>query len=138
MDIFTPEKRSHVMSQVRGKNTKPEILVRKLLHRMGYRFRLHRKDLPGKPDIVLPKYKTVVFIHGCFWHGHNCKRGAKPSSNKDFWNEKLEKNVERDKKHVRSLEAIGWRCIVVWECETKNADLLEVKLKNGLEWPEDA
>ncbi|BDQ38034.1 very short patch repair endonuclease [Pseudodesulfovibrio nedwellii] len=119
-DIFTPEKRSEVMSKIRGKNTRPELFVRSLLHRIGYRFRLHRKDLPGKPDLVLSKYRTVVFVHGCFWHQHDgCKSSGFPKSNQPFWKEKLLRNKARDKRNIAALESLGWNVIVVWECETK-------------------
>ena len=118
------------MAQVKSENTSPELAVRKLLHRLGYRFRLHRKDLPGKPDIVLPKYKTVIFVHGCFWHGHpGCKRAARPTSNTDFWNKKLDRNIERDRKAREELEKTGWRVITIWECEIKNAEKVEERLK---------
>lgn len=118
------------MAQVKSENTSPELAIRKLLHRLGYRFRLHRKDLPGKPDIVLPKHKTVVFVHGCFWHGHSgCKRAARPASNTDFWNKKLDRNIERDRKAREDLERMGWRVITIWECEIKNAEKLEDTLK---------
>ncbi len=94
MDAFSREKRSQIMSRVSGKNTKPELIVRSQLHKLGYRFRLHRKDLPGKPDITLPKHKKVIFVHGCFWHGHtDCRRSKRPTSNEKFWNEKLDKNI---------------------------------------------
>ncbi len=121
MDIYTREKRSEVMSKVRGKNTTPERKVRSLLHSLGYRFRLHRKDLPGKPDIVLPKYKAVIFVHGCFWHGHTCSKGEKlPKSNADFWGKKIHDNISRDKKNIEALEALGWKVFVVWECQIKD------------------
>lgn len=108
-DHLTKEKRSWNMSRIRSKNTKPEIIVRSLLHRAGYRFRLHRKDLPGKPDIVLPKYKTVIFVHGCFWHRHKgCKRSNIPKSNKEYWIPKIQKNTKRDKIHYKSLIKDGW------------------------------
>src|SRR5688500_15685000 len=104
-DTFTKEQRSKIMSQVKSTNTKPEILVRQLLHRMGYRFRLHRKDLPGKPDIVLPRHHKVIFVHGCFWHGHEgCPRAARPTTNVDFWNTKIDRNVERDVRNRQELE----------------------------------
>lgn len=106
-----------MMSGIRGKNTKPEIIVRKALHAAGYRFRLHRKDLPGKPDIVLPKYKTVIFVHGCFWHKHDCRYFKWPKTRPDFWREKIEGNVERDRLAYEKLEEMGWRVKVVWECE---------------------
>jgi DNA mismatch endonuclease (patch repair protein) len=117
-DIWTKIKRSEVMSRIKGKNTKPEIILRSLLFKSGYRFRIHKKDLPGKPDIVLPKYKTVIFVHGCFWHFHkDCEEGRIPSSNSTFWKTKLEKNVTRDEKNIKTLELAGWRVITVWECE---------------------
>tara|TARA_Y100001949_G_C15911456_1_gene297026 strand:- start:7 stop:399 length:393 start_codon:yes stop_codon:yes gene_type:complete len=108
------------MSQIKGKNTKPEILVRKILHSNGFRYRLHVNDLPGKPDIVLPKYKTVIFVHGCFWHGHkDCKYFVKPKTNTDWWLNKISKNIENDKKNVQILKYNGWEVIILWECELK-------------------
>ena len=120
MDTLTPEERSRLMAKIKGKNTKPELAVRSLLHRAGYRFSLHRKELPGKPDIVLRKYKTVVFVHGCFWHRHkNCKTASMPKSNTAFWQAKFDRNVSNDRKHRHALEKLGWNVIVVWECELK-------------------
>jgi len=120
-DVFSKSKRSEVMSKIRGKNTKPELAVRSILHRMGYRFRLHRRDLPGCPDIVLPKYKTVIFVHGCFWHRHpKCKYAYNPKSRKTFWQKKFRQNVEQDKKVRKKLTRLGWKVIVIWECEIKN------------------
>lgn len=117
------------MSRIRSRDTKPELIVRRLLHRMGYRFRLHRKDLPGSPDIVLPKYKTVIFVHGCFWHRHEgCRYAYNPKSRVDFWQKKFLQNVERDRKVRHELIELGWRVLVVWECETKDAGLLAEKL----------
>lgn len=117
MDRIPPDQRSEVMRQVRGKDTKPEIRVRRLLHRLGFRFRLHRDNLPGKPDIVLPKWRAVIFVHGCFWHQHpGCSRAARPTSNVEFWNKKLDRNVRRDAENIRQLEEAGWRVFVVWEC----------------------
>jgi DNA mismatch endonuclease (patch repair protein) len=117
-DTLTKEKRSWNMSRIKAKNTKPEIMVRSRLHRAGYRFRLHVKDLPGKPDIVLPKYNTVIFVNGCFWHQHQeCRGGRIPKSRKRYWEPKLLGNVERDKKNIRKLRKLGWRVKVVWECE---------------------
>jgi len=117
------------MSRIRSKDTKPEIIIRSLLHKMGYRFRLHRKDLPGKPDIVLPKYKTVVFVHGCFWHRHRgCKRCTTPTSNQSYWLKKLNRNIEKDKLHKMQLRKSNWKVLVIWECETKNLDKLTNKL----------
>lgn len=122
-DHLTPEQRSWNMAQIKGKNTKPELIVRSMLHRMGYRFRLHRKNLPGKPDIVLPKYKTIIFVHGCFWHRHEgCKGCTTPKSNTEFWQEKFDRNVANDHKHQREIEVLGWKVIVVWECELKDLD----------------
>jgi DNA mismatch endonuclease (patch repair protein) len=130
VDKFTKQARSKIMAQVKSENTSPELAIRKLLHRLGYRFRLHRKDLPGKPDIVLPKYRTVIFVHGCFWHGHpGCKRAARPASNTDFWNKKLDRNIERDRKAREELEKTGWRVMTIWECEIKNAGKVEEKLQ---------
>ncbi|HEY9002036.1 MAG TPA: DNA mismatch endonuclease Vsr [Mucilaginibacter sp.] len=117
-DIWSKEKRSYVMSRIRGKNTKPEILLRSFLFNSGFRFRLHSKHLPGKPDIILAKYKTVIFVHGCFWHYHKkCPEGRIPNTNSKFWSEKLSKNIERDIKNQTLLKALGWNVIVVWECD---------------------
>lgn len=118
-DIFAPEKRHEIMQNVKTKNTAPEIKLRSLLHKNGFRFRVNRKDLPGKPDIVLPKYRAVIFVHGCFWHGHDCPRGQQPQTNADFWNQKIDRNVIRDKSDVSLLESLGWRVLIVWECEIK-------------------
>ncbi len=133
MDKISADKRSWNMSRISSRNTKPEKAVRSLLHRMGYRFRLHRKDLPGKPDIVLPKYRTVVFVHGCFWHRHeNCKYTTTPKSNRDFWLEKFKKNIERDIAKTSLLEAAGWKVTVVWQCELSDLDTLEQKLETSI------
>lgn len=118
-DIFAPEKRHEIMQNVKTKNTAPEIKLRSLLHKNGFRFRVNRKDLPGKPDIVLPKYRAVIFVHGCFWHDHDCPRGQRPQTNADFWNQKIDRNVIRDKSDVSLLESLGWRVLIVWECEIK-------------------
>ena len=129
MDVFSREKRSQIMSRVSGKNTKPEIVIRSLLHNMGYRFRLHRNNLPGKPDITLPKYKKIIFVHGCFWHGHvDCPRAKRPTTNQKFWNEKLNKNIERDKITIKNLKQLGWDVLTVWTCEVKDTELLKKKL----------
>ena len=123
------EQRSRNMSAIKSKNTKPEIAVRKLLHSMGYRFRLHRKDLPGSPDIVLPKYKTVIFVHGCFWHRHkNCKYASTPKTRQEFWEAKFRENINRDKLNQENLSSKGWKIIIVWECETKNIENLRDKI----------
>lgn len=109
-----------MMSGIKGKNTKPELLLRSALHKLGFRFRIQRKDLPGKPDIVLPKYKTFIFVHGCFWHRHpGCKYAYTPKSNIEFWTNKLEGNVIRDRLTEKALEEMGWRILIVWECEVK-------------------
>lgn len=118
MDIWSKEKRSDVMSKIRSKNTKPELFLRSWLHGQGFRFRIHRKDLPGKPDIVLPKYRTAIFVHGCFWHYHaGCNEGRIPDTNSKFWQTKLSKNIDRDLKHQANLRESGWQVIVIWECE---------------------
>ena len=131
MDVFTKERRSEIMARIKGKDTVPEIRVRKLLHRLGFRFRLHRKDLPGKPDLTLPKFRTVVFVHGCFWHGHDCKRGSanrKPKSNTAYWNAKLKRNLERDDRLGVEYRQLGWKRIIVWACETERMNRLEARL----------
>lgn len=118
-DCFSPEKRSWVMRQIRGRDTKAEVLLRSLIHRSGYRFRLHRADLPGKPDIVLPGHRVLIYVHGCFWHGHGCRKGRRPKSNSDYWNLKIDRNIARDQKHIRDANLQGWRPLVVWECELR-------------------
>jgi len=132
-DVFSKEKRSWIMSRVKGRNTKPEILVRSLVHRMGYRFRLHRRDLPGNPDIVLPRHRKVIFVHGCFWHGHKgCPRSKRPTTNESFWNRKLDGNIERDRLYSAELSGMGWKVLVVWECETRTPEELLRKLERFL------
>jgi DNA mismatch endonuclease, patch repair protein len=133
MDRLTPEKRSWNMSRIRSKNTKPEKAVRSLLHKSGYRFRIHRKDLPGNPDIVLPKFKTVVFVHGCFWHRHeNCKYAYTPKSRQEFWKKKFEVNIKRDLKNRNELECLGWKVVIIWECELKNLTFVKDKIESFL------
>jgi DNA mismatch endonuclease (patch repair protein) len=128
-DVFSPEKRSSVMRQVKGQNTKPEMLVRRLLTRLGARYRLHRADLPGKPDIVLPGRRLAIFVHGCFWHGHDCARGARvPKANRDYWTAKVSRNRARDVDNREKLEALGWRVEVLWECELKDQAAIEARL----------
>jgi DNA mismatch endonuclease (patch repair protein) len=132
VDMFTKERRSEIMARITDRDTKPEMLVRRLLHRMGVRFRLHAKGLPGKPDLVLRKWRTVVFVHGCFWHGHDCRRGSRnrrPKSNAGYWNPKIEGNMARDAKHAKEFAALGWRRIVVWDCETSDLDRLEARFR---------
>lgn len=129
-DVFPKEKRSDIMSRIRSQNTKPEILVRKLLHRMGYRFRLRRKDLPGCPDIALPRHRKVVFVHGCFWHGHEgCRRSKRPTTNTEFWNRKIDGNLARDAKTQADLTALGWSVLVVWQCEIRDKGALQERLR---------
>lgn len=132
-DVFSKSKRSEVMSRIKGQNTKPELVVRSLLHRLGYRFRLHRTTLPGKPDIVLPRFKTVIFVHGCFWHRHkDCRFAYTPKSRTDFWLKKLESNVIRDIQVKSDLEISGWRVITIWECELRDMDQLSIKIVDAL------
>lgn len=130
-DIFSSQKRSDIMSKISGKNTKPEILVRKFLFSKGFRYRINVKTLLGKPDIVLPKYKIVIFINGCFWHGHNCKKGKLPSSNIDFWKEKISNNKSRDDKNSDLLVKLGWKVIIIWQCEVSKIDN-RIKILNKL------
>lgn len=118
-------KRSALMSRIKSKNTKPEMVVRRALHSIGFRYRLHRQDLPGKPDIVLQRYKVVIFVHGCFWHQHKgCKLASSPKSRRHYWLPKLAANVARDRQHVEELEGLGWKCETIWECEARAPDLL--------------
>ncbi|WP_432799923.1 very short patch repair endonuclease [Poriferisphaera sp. WC338] len=128
VDRLSKSQRSWNMSRIKSRDTKPEIAVRSALHRMGYRFRLNRKDLPGKPDIVLPKYKTVIFVHGCFWHRHEgCKYSYMPKSRIEFWEKKFKRNVERDAEVRKQLEDLGWKVVVVWECNLHEIGSLENK-----------
>jgi DNA mismatch endonuclease (patch repair protein) len=130
MDILTPEKRSANMSAVRSRNTKPELWVRSLLHRAGYRFRLHQRDLPGSPDIVLPRYKTAVFVHGCFWHGHEgCRRSKLPSTRREFWETKIARNQARDATAAAGLIERGYRVVTLWECELKDESLALMRVE---------
>lgn len=131
IDIFSKAKRSEIMAQIRSKDTKPERRVRNFLFRLGFRYRLHCKSLPGSPDLVFPKFKTVVFVHGCFWHAHPCKIGSgkrKPKTNTEYWNQKIRRNKLRDKNNRKKLSALGWEVVVVWECKT----LLEKDLLSSL------
>lgn len=130
MDRITAEQRSRNMRAVGQKNTKPEIEVRRLLHRMGFRFRLHRRDLPGSPDIFLPRYQTAVFVHGCFWHGHKeCARSRLPATRTQYWKAKQDSNRQRDRRNQAELESQGIKVLTVWECELKNPELLETRLR---------
>lgn len=131
---LTREARSRLMAKVKGENTAPERTVRSLVHRMGYRFRLHRSDLPGKPDLVLPRHRKVIFVHGCFWHQHpGCRRADLPVTNAEFWAAKLEKNVARDRRVIRKLRQQGWKVKVIWECETRSPDALRARIRRFLE-----
>jgi DNA mismatch endonuclease (patch repair protein) len=125
VDVFSPQKRSSIMGRVRGVDTSPELTLRRSLHALGYRFRLHARHLPGRPDIVFPARKVAVFVHGCFWHRHHCSRGGMPSSNVAFWRKKLEGNVARDRRVRKSLRRMGWQAVVVWECQLKTRSRLE-------------
>jgi DNA mismatch endonuclease, patch repair protein len=130
LDTLTKVKRSWNMSKIRSKNTKPEIAVRSKLHKAGYRFRLHVKGLPGKPDIVLPKYKTIIFINGCFWHRHKgCKYAYKPKTRVDFWNQKLNRNIKRQGEVLKELRDLEWKVLVIWECEIGNENLIRDRFK---------
>ena len=130
MDTLTKEKRSWNMSKIRSKNTKPEIAIRSKLHKAGYRFRLHVKDLPGKPDIVLPKYNTIIFINGCFWHRHKgCEYAYKPKTRVDFWNQKLNRNIKRQEEVTKQLRKLKWNVLVIWECEVNNEKTLKKVLR---------
>jgi DNA mismatch endonuclease (patch repair protein) len=121
-DNLTPEQRKKTMARVKSQDTTPEMKVRRLVHSLGYRFRLHRKDLPGKPDLVFPRLKKVVFVHGCFWHGHKgCKASKRPSSNTEYWNTKLDRNKKRDQDNIKKLIAAGWEPLIIWECQIKDA-----------------
>lgn len=134
-DKLTPERRSANMAQIRSKNTSPEMAVRRLVHAMGYRFRLHRKDLTGKPDLVFPGRRAVIFVHGCFWHQHSaekCLDGRKPKSNTGYWSAKLDRNVTRDAAAQQSLREAGWSIMTVWECETRNLEKLRGRLDEFL------
>jgi DNA mismatch endonuclease, patch repair protein len=128
-DVFTPAQRSAVMRRVRDRNTTPELKVRKVLTGLGARYRLHRKDLPGKPDIVLPGRRLAIFVHGCFWHGHDCPRGSRvPKANRDYWLAKVARNRARDEVSGAALQAAGWRVETIWECEMKAGTDLEARL----------
>jgi DNA mismatch endonuclease (patch repair protein) len=128
IDLPCSEHRQWNMSRIRGKNTKPELLVRSILHRHGFRFRLHVASLPGKPDIVLPKYKIALFLHGCFWHMHGCKNSKIPSSRHDWWKEKLEANVRRDALQFEQLQSLGWNVLVVWECKFRRVSYEDFRI----------
>lgn len=134
-DTRTPEQRNRIMRSVGTKNTGPEWFVRRLLYRHGYRYRLHPKNLPGRPDIVLPGRRKAIFVHGCFWHSHRCNKGRVPQSNLDYWGPKLQANVERDERNVSKLQELGWRVLTVWQCETKEEQTILAKLIQFVENP---
>lgn len=121
--------RSRNMAAIKGGNTKPELTVRKMLHRLGYRFRLHRRDLPGTPDITLPKYRTVIFVHGCYWHRHpECKYASNPNTRREFWEEKFKHNINRDSRNLSQITEMGWYALVIWECELRHLERLATRL----------
>ncbi len=133
MDRLTEERRSWNMSRISGKNTSPERTVRSILHRLGYRFRLHSQSLPGKPDIVLPKYRTVILVNGCFWHRHNgCRYAYIPKTRKEFWSRKFSENIERDQRVSFALRMLGWQVLVIWECELLDIEQLRARLDRAL------
>lgn len=131
-DTLTAAKRSWNMARIPSRNTRPELLLRSSLHALGFRFRLHRADLPGRPDLVLPRYRVAIFVHGCFWHGHSCKDGHRPASNQEYWIPKLERNKCRDKKNIRELKRTGWKPIVVWTCALKNCERVVARIAKQL------
>ena len=128
-DVLTPEQRKLNMSRIRSKDTRPEMIVRSLIHRMGYRYRLHVSALPGKPDLVFKRTRKVIFVHGCFWHMHNCRYGRViPKTHKEFWQKKRQGNVARDTKNIKALKTLGWKILILWECKIKDIDKLKNKL----------
>lgn len=126
-DIVTPEKRSQMMSGIRGKNTKPELIIRKGLHALGFRYRLHDSKLPGRPDLVFPMYHAVILVNGCFWHGHGCYLFKWPKSRQEFWKEKINGNMERDQRNIVALKKAGWRVLIIWECALRGKLKLPVE-----------
>lgn len=133
MDGISTQRRSQVMAAIKSRNTRPELTVRRMLHAMGFRFRLHCKDLAGKPDIVLSKYKTIVLVNGCFWHQHaGCKFAKRPASHQEYWEAKLDRNIVRDKGNLAQLTILGWRVIIVWECELRDTNNVAQRLVNCL------
>lgn len=133
-DQLNSDARSKLMARVRGKNTNPELVVRRLAHALGYRFRLHRRELPGRPDITFPSKRKVVFVHGCFWHRHpRCSRASLPKTRQAFWLEKFNRNVARDRRNIDALRAAGWGILVIWECETKDPTFIRERLTRFLE-----
>lgn len=133
IDHVSKEKRSEIMKRIRGKDTAPELIVRKLIYSLGYRYRLHGQKLPGKPDIVFAGKKKVIFVHGCFWHGHNCKKGKPPKSNLDYWLPKLKENRRRDTLNQKLIRSAGWEVLIIWQCQIHDAITLEKAIINFLE-----
>jgi DNA mismatch endonuclease (patch repair protein) len=134
MDVHTREQRSRNMSAIRGKNTKPEIIVRQIAHRLGYRFRIHRRDLPGAPDLVFPKLQKIINVHGCFWHMHSCRWGCvTPRTNAEFWQTKRLSNVARDKRAIGQLRRAGWHVLTIWECQTRDTERVIAKISKFLQ-----
>ena len=132
-DVHTKKQRSYNMSKIKCKDTKPEIVVRSLVHRMGYRYSLHRKDLPGKPDLVLVKHRKIIFVHGCFWHQHNCRKGHSiPVTRKKFWQTKRQGNKDRDRRNLKKLRQLGWNVLTVWECQIKDVGKLTQRIRKFL------
>ena len=131
-DPLSPARRSWLMGRVGPKNTKPEMIVRRGAHKLGYRYRLHRKDLPGRPDIVFPTLHKAIFVHGCFWHRHDCRKATTPKANAEFWQEKFRQNVERDQTALSRLADQGWEAMVIWECETEDAERVSERLVSFL------
>jgi len=128
-DVFSKDTRAWIMSQVHGKDTKPELIVRSIVHRLGYRFHLHKKTLPGKPDLVFPARQKVIFVHGCFWHGHKCHRGNRlPKTNTFYWRDKIKRNIDRYTKQKNDLKKLGWRSLVIWECQVGDLEKLQYKI----------
>ncbi|HOV86931.1 MAG TPA: very short patch repair endonuclease [Syntrophobacteraceae bacterium] len=135
-DVFSEQQRSWIMSRIHGSNTRPELQVRKVLHAMGFRYRLHYSKLPGKPDIALPGRKKAIFVHGCFWHGHpDCPRSKLPSTNVEFWKAKIGRTMERDRENAEALARLGWEVLVLWSCETRRRKVLIQKLEDFLNGP---
>ena len=135
-DTVTPKRRSEIMSKIRAKGMKPELMVRRLAHAMGYRYRLHRKDLPGKPDLVFPSRRKVIFVHGCFWHQHasaDCKISHVPRSNQEYWLLKLQRNAARDAAHVARLDELGWEALTFWECEVDRVECIRKRIRQYLD-----
>lgn len=134
MDIISSAERSRLMARIRGKDTKPEMVVRRLVHGLGYRYRLHQKGLPGSPDLVFPSRRKVIFVHGCYWHRHsNCRLAYTPSTRREFWQRKFKQNMDRDRRAMNKLEAMGWNVLTIWECETRKPASLPEKLTEFLE-----